>query len=93
MKINRIHALIGFLLIIIPLLGVGRTFKYGFSIFGGVVILYFAIRSIHSEYRKKHGRPSRHDSFVESRPPEPKSPKEEVKVESQEKDSYTDEAV
>lgn len=75
MKINRIHAVIGFLLIVVPLLGFGRTFKNGFSIFGGVLILYFAIRSIHGEYRKKHRRPHRHDTFVEGRPPEVK-PKE-----------------
>lgn len=77
MKINRIHAVVGFLLIVVPLLGFGRTFKYGFSIFGGAVILYFAMQSIHFEYRKKHKRPHRHDTFVESRPPEPKTDKVE----------------
>lgn len=68
MKLNRIHAIIGFLLIIVPFLGFTRELKYGFSIIGGAVILYFAINSIHIELRKKHRRPHRHDTFVESRP-------------------------
>jgi hypothetical protein len=72
MKINRIHATLGFLLIVVPLLGFGHDFKNGFSIFSGTVILFFAVQSIQNEYRKKHRRPMRHDSFVEGRPPEPK---------------------
>lgn len=68
MKLNRIHAIIGFLLVIMPFLGFGRDFKYGFSITCGAVILYFAINSIHIELRKKHRKPHRHDTFVESKP-------------------------
>ncbi len=72
MKINRIHATLGFLLIVVPLLGFGHDFKNGFAIFSGTVILFFAVQSIQHEYRKKHRRPMRHDSFVEGRPPESK---------------------
>jgi len=42
--------------------------KYGFSVVAGAIILYFAINSIHTELRKKHRRPSKHDTFVESKP-------------------------
>lgn len=73
MKINRIHAVVGFLLVIIPLLGFGHAFKNGFSIFAGAVILFFAVQSIQNEFRKKHRRPLRHDTFVEGRPPEQKT--------------------
>lgn len=68
MKINRLHAIIGFLLVIIPFTGFTRGFKYGFAVFAGVVILYFAMRSIHEEIMKKHHRHRRHDSFVENKP-------------------------
>lgn len=69
MKLNRIHAIIGLLLVLIPFTGFTREFKYIFSTVAGAVILYFAIDSIHTELRKKHRRPSRHDTFVESKPP------------------------
>jgi len=72
MKINRIHAVIGFFLVIVPLLGFGHAFKNGFSIFAGAVILFFAIQSIQNEFRKKNRRPLRHDTFVEGKPPETK---------------------
>lgn len=68
MKINRIHAVLGFLLLIMPLLGFGHVFNYAFSMLCGATILYFAMRSIHIEYRKKHKRYTKHDTFVEGRP-------------------------
>lgn len=67
MKINRIHAVIGFLLIVVPLLGFTRGFKYGFSILSGAVILYFAMVSIHTEIKKKQ-KNRKYDSFVENKP-------------------------
>jgi hypothetical protein len=73
MKINRIHATLGFLLVVVPLLGFGHAFKNGFSIFAGAVILFFAVQSIQNEFHKKHRRPQRHDTFVEGKPPEPKT--------------------
>ena len=72
MKINRIHAALGILLVLIPLLGFGHVFKNAFAMIAGGVILFFAVQSIHHEYKKKHRRPHRHDTFVEGRPPEPK---------------------
>ena len=69
MKINRLHAIIGFLLIITPLLGFTRGFKYGFSIVSGGIILYFAMLSIHAEITKK-AKNRKHDSFVENKPKE-----------------------
>lgn len=68
MKINRIHAVLGSLLVVVPILGFGHTVKNGFSIFAGTVILFFAIQSIHHEYKKRHRRPHKHDTFVEGRP-------------------------
>ena len=68
MKLNRIHAIIGLLLVIVPFMGFTREFKYGFSVLSGTVLLYFAITSIHIELKKKHRKPHRHDTFVESKP-------------------------
>jgi len=68
MKLNRIHAIVGFVLVIVPFLGFTREFKYGISVVAGAIILYFAINSIHIELRKKHRRPHRHDTFVEGKP-------------------------
>ena len=68
MKLNRIHAIIGLLLVLVPFTGLTRDVKYGFSVVAGAIILYFAINSIHTELRKKHRRPSKHDTFVESKP-------------------------
>jgi hypothetical protein len=69
MKLNRIHAVVGLLLVLVPFTGFSREFKYGFSVVAGAVILYFAINSIHIELRKKHRKPhNRHDTFVESKP-------------------------
>ena len=71
MKINRLHAILGFLLVIIPLTDFSRTFKYGFAIITGAIILFFAIQSIHRELHKKHRKPIKHDTFVESKPVNP----------------------
>jgi hypothetical protein len=68
MKINRLHAIIGFLLVLVPLLGFGRIIKDWTAIVLGAVILYLALRSIHDEIMKKYHKHRRHDSFVESRP-------------------------
>ncbi len=68
MKINRLHTIIGLLLVIIPFTGFSHGFKYGFSVVAGATILYFAMRSIHDEVMKKHHRHRKHDSFVENRP-------------------------
>ncbi len=68
MKLNRIYAIIGSLLVLVPFLGFTREFKYGFSVLAGAIILYFAINSIHIELRKKHRRPHRYDTFVENKP-------------------------
>lgn len=68
-KLNRIHAIIGLLLVLVPFMGFTREFKYGFMVVAGAVLLYFALTSIHTELNKrKHKRPHRHDSFVESKP-------------------------
>ncbi len=83
MKINRIHAAVGILLVLIPILGFGHTFKNGFSILAGVVILFFAIQSIHHEYKKKHKRPHRHDTFVEGRPPEARAEEKKARKEEE----------
>ncbi|MDB5204865.1 MAG: hypothetical protein JWP09_893 [Candidatus Taylorbacteria bacterium] len=79
MKINRLHAIIGFLLVIIPFTGFTRGFKYGFSALAGATILYFAMRSIHEEIMKKHHRHRKNDSFVENKPKD--SLKSETKFE------------
>ena len=71
MKLSRIHAIIGLLLVLVPFMGFTREFKYGFMAVAGAVILYFALTSIHIELRKKHRRPHRHDTFVENKPAEP----------------------
>ncbi len=68
MKINRVHVVVGIFLVLIPLTGVTQGFKNWSSILAGVVILYFAMRSIHSEITKRQSRHRRSDSFVESRP-------------------------
>lgn len=68
MKINRLHAIIGFLLIVIPFTGFTRGFKYGTSVVFGATILYFAMKSIHLEVVKKQYKYRKHDSFVESKP-------------------------
>lgn len=68
MKINRLHAIIGFLLIVVPLLGFGRLIKDWTTIAFGAVIFYLAMRSIHEEIMKKHHKHRRHDAFVESKP-------------------------
>ncbi len=91
MKINRIHAVLGILLVLVPILGFGHTFKNGFSIFSGVVILFFAIQSIHHEYKKKHRRPSRHDSFVEGRPPEARAEDRKVRREEEKSETFSSE--
>lgn len=80
MKINRLHTIIGLLLVIIPFTGFTRGFKYGFSVVAGGAILFFAMKSIHQEIMKKQGRHKRHDSFVESKPKSHvyNKPKEEV---------------
>lgn len=80
MKINRLHTIIGLLLVIIPFTGFTRGFKYGFSVVAGGAILFFAMKSIHQEVMKKQVRHRRHDSFVESKPKSHvhNKPKEEV---------------
>jgi hypothetical protein len=70
MKINRLHTIIGLLLILIPFTGFTRGFKYGFSVVAGGVILFFAMKSIHQEVMKKQHRYKRHDSYAESKPRE-----------------------
>lgn len=79
MKINRIHTILGFLLVIIPFTGFTRGFKYGVSVVAGAIILYFAMRSIHEEIMKRHGKHRRHNSFVENKPRN--TPRNEVKIE------------
>ncbi len=79
MKINRLHAIIGFFLVVIPFTGFGHRFTYVFSVIAGGTILYFAMRSIHDEIMKKHHRHRRNDSFVENRPKD--SSKNESKIE------------
>ncbi|MES2059993.1 MAG: hypothetical protein V4438_03105 [Patescibacteria group bacterium] len=78
MKLNRIHAIIGLLLVLVPFTGLTRGVKYGFMVIAGSIILYFAVYSIHVELKKKHRRPHKHDSFVESKPmrPEPEAESE-----------------
>ena len=88
MKLNRIHAIIGLLLVLVPFMGFTREFKYGFSVLAGAVLLYFALISIHTELKKKqHRRPHRHDTFVESKPAT--QPIQEVIIEGM-KDSLDD---
>ena len=84
MKINRIHAILGFLLVIIPFTGFTRGFKYGVSVLAGAVILYFAMRSIHEEIMKRHGKHKRHNAFVENKPKNTTrfEPKAEKSIES-----------
>ncbi|MES2409383.1 MAG: hypothetical protein V4509_03725 [Patescibacteria group bacterium] len=88
MKINRLHAIIGFLLVIIPFTGFTRGFKYGFSALAGAAILYFAMRSIHEEIMKKHHKHRRHDSFVENKPKD--TLKSEVKIEKMQSSTPTE---
>ncbi len=68
MKINRLHTIIGLLLVIVPFTDFTRGFKYGVSVISGIIIVYFAMRSIHLEITKKQSRHRKHDSFVESKP-------------------------
>ncbi len=91
MKINRLHAIIGFLLVIIPFTGFTRGFKYGFAVFAGAIILYFAMRSIHEEIMKKHHRHRRHDSFVENKPKD--TSRSEIKTEKAEVPPSQSEAI
>lgn len=68
MKINRLHAIIGFLLVIVQFTDFSSRFKGIFDGLAGALILYFAMRSIHDEVMKKHHKHRKHDSFVENRP-------------------------
>lgn len=79
MKINRLHAIIGFLLVIVQFTDFSSRFKGVFDGLAGALILYFAMRSIHEEIMKKHHKHRKHDSFVENRPKE--TFKSEVKTE------------
>ncbi len=84
MKLNRIHAVVGTVLVLVPFTGFTRDIKYGFMIVGGAVILYFAVNSIHIELRKKHRRPHRHDTFVEGKPKKTEQKVGSEEVEKQE---------